>query len=191
MARKRTVGWGYKRAGLVAIEDVLPLILNKSIEKVVIHGIRVNVTSLRLQTFAIKGQECSSCGVKATHFAVETKDTGPEAWHLNLWADRSHLEKGEMLMTHDHTLARGLGGKDHIDNCTTMCSKCNFQKSRGEQILYNELHGLPAPGCGVKKESSATKKRKAHDNPLKEVPMEMAVRMYQARVAKALKKQAA
>jgi len=192
MGRKRIVGWGYTRAGLVAIDQVLPLILDKSIEKVDLCGHRVNVVSLRLQTFAMKGLECSSCGVKATHFAVETKMNGEPAWHLNLWADRSHLDKEEMLMTHDHTLARGLGGKDHIDNVTTMCSKCNHQKSIGERVLYNEMHGLPAPGTAKdqpkKKLCTAAVKRQAHDAPLMEIPMELAVRQFQAEMKRQMKK---
>lgn len=194
MTRKRTQGWGYNRAGLVAIEDVLPLILDKSVEKAEFHGYKVNVTSLRLQTFAIKGLECSCCGLKATHFAVEEQQ-GQNNWHLNLWADRSHLGKDEMLITHDHTLARGLGGADHIDNCTTMCRKCNHQKSIDETIKYHELKGLPPPGSAKDKPKKKSAKRQAiaarieeHNAPLKEIPMELAVRMYQAREARALKK---
>lgn len=145
MGRKRTDGWGYVRAGVVSIEEVLPLISDPNIKKVEFHGHMVNVTSLRLRTFVEKGLCCSSCGLQATHFAVETK-TGQEQWHLNLWADRSAEGKGEMLMTHDHTLARGLGGADHIDNVTTMCRKCNFEKSKGENIEYCKRNNLPLPG---------------------------------------------
>lgn len=145
MGRKRTVGWGYVRAGIVSIEEVLPLIADRTVQKVELHGHMVNVTSLRLRTFAEKGLCCSACGLQATHFAVETQKANNH-WHLNLWADRSAEGKGEMLMTHDHTLSRGLGGRDHIDNVTTMCRKCNHQKSVGENIEYCKRNNLPLPG---------------------------------------------
>lgn len=130
----------YVRAGTVSIETVLPLIRNPDIKSVVLLGRKVNVTSLRLQTFA-KSCTCSECGLEATHFAVETNSN----WHLNLWADRGP-EKKEMLFTHDHTLARSLGGADDETNVTTMCAKCNHQKSIGEYRQYCQLKGLPAPG---------------------------------------------
>lgn len=200
MGKRKKEGWGYYRVGLVAIEDVLPLILDPAITKATILGQSVGVGSLRLQTFAIKGLECSSCGVKATHFAVEGHERPdgslPQSYHLNLWADRTHLDKGEMLMTHDHTLSRGLGGKDHIDNCTTMCSKCNFQKSIQENIDYCKLKGLPLPGNAkdklkklTAKQQSRKEKLEDHNAPLKTIPMELAVRQYQAILARAQKKE--
>lgn len=198
MGKRKKEGWGYYRVGLVAIEDVLPLILDPSVEKAEFLGHKVGVSSLRLQTFAIKGLECSSCGVKATHFAVEGHERAngaiPESFHLNLWADRTHLDKGEMLMTHDHTLARGLGGKDHISNTTTMCSKCNHIKSIGETIEYHRRNGLPPPGSAKDKpkklspsQRAKREAKKAHDKPLLEIPMELAVRQYQAILARAAK----
>lgn len=191
MGKRKKDGWGYYRVGLVAIEDVLPLILDASVEKAEFLGHKCGVSSLRLQTFAIKGLECSSCGVKATHFAVEGHETKsgelPQSYHLNLWADRTHLDKGEMLMTHDHTLSRGLGGKDHIDNCTTMCSKCNFQKSVQENIDYCKLKGLPLPGSAKKKPSSK-RQRSDHNVKMHTIPMELAVRQYQAQLAREAKK---
>jgi hypothetical protein len=45
-----------------------------------------------------------------------------------------------VLFTHDHTLARGLGGADAIENTTTMCSPCNQKKSRLEGALANRRH---------------------------------------------------
>lgn len=199
MGKRKKEGWGYYRVGLVAIEDVLPLILDPSVEKAEFLGHMCGVSSLRLRTFAIKGLECSSCELKATHFAVEAHERAngaiPESFHLNLWADRTHLDKGEMLMTHDHTLARGLGGKDHISNCTTMCSKCNHIKSIQENIDYCELKGLPLPGSAKDKPKKLSAKRQAqvdaraaHDKPLLVIPMELAVRQYQAALLRAQKK---
>lgn len=130
----------YIRAGIVSIDTVLPLIKNPDIKSVVLLGRKVNVTSLRLQTFA-KSCTCSDCGLEATHFAVENNSN----WHLNLWADRGP-DKKEMLFTHDHTLARSLGGADDETNVTTMCAKCNHKKSIGEFEAYCKLKGLPPPG---------------------------------------------
>ncbi|MNE07882.1 hypothetical protein D3C80_1005220 [compost metagenome] len=53
-----------------------------------------------------------------------------------------------MLFTHDHTLARSLGGTDDASNTTTMCAKCNFLKSKGEFVEYCKQKGLPPPGSG-------------------------------------------
>lgn len=136
--RKQT----YERAGIVPIDEVLPLIRDDSIKSVVLHGHKVNVTSLRLRNFA-KSCTCITCGLEATHFAVE--DNTGYAWHLNLWADRGP-EKKEMLFTHDHTLARSLGGADDEENTTTMCAKCNHAKGRIEHIEVCKLRGLPLPG---------------------------------------------
>ncbi|MNB87328.1 hypothetical protein D3C75_343130 [compost metagenome] len=130
----------YTRAGIVPIEDVLPLIMDPNVKSVVLHGQKVNVTSLRLRNFA-KSTVCCACGLQATHFAVETNSD----WHLNLYADRGP-EKKEMLFTHDHTIARSLGGSDDEENTTTMCAKCNFAKSKGEYVEYCKRNNLPPPG---------------------------------------------
>lgn len=141
--RKQT----YERAGIVAISEIIPLIRDPKIRSVELHGHKVNVTSLRLRNFA-KSCTCITCGLEATHFAVE--DNTGYAWHLNLWADRGP-EKKEMLFTHDHTIARSLGGADDEDNTTTMCAKCNHAKGRLENIEVCKLRGLPLPGNKRKK----------------------------------------
>ena len=107
--------------------------------RVEINGISLNISSLRLQTFAMKGTVCKCCGLKATHFAIErdiataSKD-GP--YHLNLWGIK---DDEEVIFTHDHTLARGLGGKDNINNTKTMCCYCNWEKGKLECIEYNKI----------------------------------------------------
>lgn len=146
----------YIRVGIVDIETVLPLIKNPDIKSVVLLGRKVNTTSLRLKTFA-KSCTCSDCGLVATHFAVENNSN----WHLNLWADRGP-EKREMLFTHDHTLARSLGGADDETNVTTMCAKCNHKKSIGEFVEYCKLKGLPPPGT-----KTSPKAKDEKGNPLR------------------------
>lgn len=169
----------YVRAGIVAISDVLPLILDPQIKSVVLHGHKVKVTSLRLRNFA-KSYVCSGCKLEATHFAVESNGD----WHLNLWANRGP-DKNEMLFTHDHTLARSLGGKDDEENTSTMCAKCNFNKSRGEHAEYCRRNGLPMPGTKklrkIEKGQSVAAtaiERREENMRVRTLPLELAVRQF-------------
>ena len=173
--RQRT----YTRAGIVPLDVVLPLIRNPEVKSVVLLGHKVKVTSLRLQTFA-KSCTCSACGLVATHFAVETNSD----WHLNLWADRGP-GKTEMLFTHDHTVARSLGGADNESNVTTMCAKCNHSKGREEYIEFCKLHDLPAPGSSIKRKgekqqstAATSASRREENKRVHTYPMEYAVRKF-------------
>lgn len=163
--QKKKMQRNYTRAGIVDIDVVLPLIRDPSIKSVVLHGQKVNVTSLRLKNFA-KSTVCVSCGLQATHFAVETNSD----WHLNLYATREG--KSEMLFTHDHTLARSLGGADDESNTTTMCAKCNFQKSKGEFVEYCKQKGLPPPGSGkAARKAAISEARTTKLNPTEWLPV--------------------
>jgi 5-methylcytosine-specific restriction endonuclease McrA len=120
------------------MSNVLSIILNnipdggpnsKAKIKVVIDGDKLKVSSLRLRCFALHGTTCSCCGLEASHFAVESNDQTVTTMHLNLYG----IKDGEdVLFTHDHTLSRGNGGADRIENVTTMCSPCNWAKSLTE-----------------------------------------------------------
>lgn len=126
----------YIRLKLISIEEIIPNIVHgKDRKKAYITGELVKVSGVRLNTFAKHGTICSNCGLKATHFAFE-KCVENDPYHLNLYG---MIDGQEVLFTHDHTLARGLGGKDNIDNTTTMCTDCNFKKSIGERILKNKM----------------------------------------------------
>jgi hypothetical protein len=106
-----------------------------------VFDVWVAITGNRLRTFASHALKCSdpTCGMAAAHFAVErTLDAQGQpipghGFHLNLYGldDRGR----EVLFTHDHTLARSLGGKDNLANTTTMCTHCNARKSLKEQAL--------------------------------------------------------
>lgn len=97
----------------------------------------VKLGSLRLKTFARCGTTCSDCGLKASYFAFE-KSNSDIFYHLNLWGVN---EKGqEILFTHDHTIARGLGGSNKLENTTTMCVVCNQKKSVIESELCFQMH---------------------------------------------------
>jgi 5-methylcytosine-specific restriction endonuclease McrA len=100
-----------------------------------VHGYMVKLNSLRLKTFSLHGTTCSCCGLQASYFAVERHQNTNQAldcYHLNLWGLDANGQ--EVMFTHDHTLARSLGGLDNITNTTTMCVNCNHQKSILERI---------------------------------------------------------
>jgi predicted nucleotidyltransferase len=129
----------YERVGVVEPSQVLFHISN-ALEhvskkgKVSINGYLVNVQSIRLRTFLLTGLNCNCCGLEGSYFAIErTKGNDQAGFHLNLWAkDKSG---NEILMTHDHIHARGLGGSDDTTNTETMCGPCNWEKGQLEQQL--------------------------------------------------------
>lgn len=101
-------------------------------KRVEFSGQQVKLGSLRLLTFVVHGTQCVDCGVKAAFFAME-RHAIDENYHLNLWAIRENGQ--QVLMTHDHILARSLGGADSIANTQTMCMDCNFEKGKIEHKL--------------------------------------------------------
>lgn len=122
--------------GLAAIRLTLDRIKNRQKpSKVNVKGQMINTKSLRLQTFAEKGLVCACCGRVGTHFALE-RGSHTTAYHMNLWSTDDQGD--EYLMTHDHILARSLGGADNLSNTQTMCSPCNAEKAIGERILLEE-----------------------------------------------------
>ena len=103
--------------GLLLITYAQPLIINNSIT--------VKVGSPRLRTY-LKGICCVTCGLKATHFAIETDN--PKAntgYHLNLYASTAD---GEIMMTSDHTIPKAKGGSGSVKNRQPMCRPCNLRK---------------------------------------------------------------
>ena len=146
----------YERLGLVTIEEVLSV---KDKETHVFLDQQVKLTSLRMQTFLNKGTTCSACGREAMYFALErhkSRQLGhSNVYHLNLYG--LDVEEKEILFTHDHTIARSLGGKDHLSNTTTMCSLCNNAKSVCENKIsqlndWYEKHGNSMRICIVNNE---------------------------------------
>lgn len=102
----------------------------KAIDKrTLFNGEMIRLGSTRLQTFAIYGTTCITCDKKANHFAIERHPTN-QFYHLNLYGFKDNGE--ELLFTHDHILARSLGGPDTTNNTQTMCTDCNSLKSIGE-----------------------------------------------------------
>lgn len=96
------------------------------------HHVRIN--RLKYKTFIRDYYEgkflCSCCGIQPSHAVVFGTAQSSEKF-INFFA----LKNGkEILLTHDHTIARGLGGKNELNNTTTMCEQCNAQKSVFEAI---------------------------------------------------------
>lgn len=116
------------------------------------HSKPIKISSLRIRTFFFKGLTCACCGAKATKFVLEHHTHNNMIVvvnHLNFYAI---VDGKEVLMTHDHILARGLGGSDSIENTQTMCEKCNADKGLEEYRLCNETKkkkniASPEPSC--------------------------------------------
>jgi hypothetical protein len=131
----------YHRHSVVPLEEGLRALAKGG--RVDLNGVPVKCSSLRLRTFAAKGTSCRHCGIEGAFFAIERngsdRDRSAEErpFHLNLWALRP--DGIEVLMTHDHTHARGTGGRDEIANTEPMCERCNSRKSREEGRLANAL----------------------------------------------------
>lgn len=154
----------YNRFATLPIDQVLPQILANLTEvNVKINhesGYSYGVVSNRLRTFATKAVNgamcCCACGLKATHFAVEgfrrSKDNSS---HINLYGT---AETGDVLFTHDHRLARSLGGADNLSNTDIMCSPCNQLKAKSEMV---ELLARRANGTASLTKTKKKKKKKA------------------------------
>lgn len=125
-----------RRGRAYAPEEVLPFV-GEGRATHDFDGDLVNVTSLRLRTFKVKGPACP-CGLVGSRFYKERHPRKPPApaafwdvkgprYHLNLYAvdPKTGLE---VLMTHDHVRPRSKGGADRIENAQTMCGPCNWKK---------------------------------------------------------------
>jgi hypothetical protein len=131
----------FQRVAKISVEEGMDLIrahMHKSKsaqrKRVNVGGFDVSLNSLRLYTFATHPPCCSNpeCTVRADYFAVEmqtSNDGRPVNSHhqLNLYGIDD--QGNRHMMTHDHTLARSLGGEDNLTNTSAMCSRCNKQKS--------------------------------------------------------------
>ena len=127
----------YERAGYLEISKVFPHIEKHLKEeeriRVQIDEFYVNVSSLRLKSFVVNGVACSCCSVKASFFAIERTNGSQSPFHLNLYGVNDSGE--EILFTHDHIQARGLGGTDTLNNTRTSCGPCNWRKGELENLI--------------------------------------------------------
>jgi hypothetical protein len=113
----------------------------RSNSRVELGGVMVKLSSLRLRCFANKGTICEYCKLPAQYFAVERSLADEEKgrpYHINLWGIGPDGE--EVLFTHDHVLARALGGAPNdLENAVTSCGPCNWRKGLEEQKLVEKL----------------------------------------------------
>lgn len=129
----------YQRHAIYSIPYVLSILDRTSNsdkkKKITLGGHVININSLKLKTFLKYGTNCSCCSLKGKYFALESFEHEEFSSHLNLYGiDKNN---NEILFTHDHTLARGLGGLDDISNTKTMCYPCNINKSKIESTFIN------------------------------------------------------
>lgn len=73
-------------------------------------------------------------------FAVERTTGTTGGYHLNLYA--ADEDGAEVLMTHDHVVAKASGGTNTDDNTQTMCGPCNWAK--GSTLLRDWCSPLAA-----------------------------------------------
>jgi len=128
----------YERATTVPLELVFEA-MAKGYRAAKFPGAKgVNLGGKRLNTFFTKGTTCACCGLEASFFAVErTKGQESPKFHLNLYGVRANGK--EVIFTHDHILARSLGGKDVHENMRTMCGPCNWEKGRKEAAIGDKF----------------------------------------------------
>lgn len=122
----------YHRKTTISIEEGLAHVVAAQ-DTVTIDGVLVSAKSRsqRLPTFVRCGTTCVTCGLQASYFAVEmSKYQKAKRWHLNLYG--VNAEGKEILFTHDHVLARSVGGADDQTNTQTMCDPCNAHKATYE-----------------------------------------------------------
>lgn len=130
----------YERMATVSIEKGLQT-LKDNASRATILGTDVSTRGLRLHTFLTKGTSCYVCGISGTFFAVERGRGETGGFHLNLWAVAPNGR--EVLMTHDHVLARALGGSNDISNSETCCGPCNWRKGKKEARSVQLLRAGP------------------------------------------------
>jgi hypothetical protein len=124
----------YERLKIISISEAFAMLSTGEDVTAVDGELVTTAVSLRLQTFMEKGLKCvhEGCVLTGSFFAIERScrkglDTGIGPFHLNLWA----VDGGgdEILFTHDHIVARALGGPDTMDNAQTMCCRHNWKKA--------------------------------------------------------------
>lgn len=104
-----------------------------------VDGHFVRMWSLRYRTFE-KGASCVVCGRVGNYFRLEKHalhaNIENNSWHFNLYG--INHDGTEVLMTKDHILPKSKGGKNHISNLQTMCTKCNGKKGSQTEENSNE-----------------------------------------------------
>jgi len=116
----------YIRKEIYPLAQILPLIpdtYRKNIQRIILDGDRVKISSKRLIVFK-KSVKCVKCGLEGLFFAKE-KIEGHTSYHLNLYAVK---DGEEILMTKDHIIPLSKNGQNTLSNLQTMCCICNLEK---------------------------------------------------------------
>jgi hypothetical protein len=140
----------YERAGVYALDDVLPHFGNQLQEY---RGHFVDMSEPRYLLYK-RERTCVRCGIEGLYFALERNlkrivvgteqkmsrlgthcaprpvfgwvpDEG-SLWHFNLYGFTA--EGKEMMLTNDHIIPKALGGADSQENLQCMCWRCNNKK---------------------------------------------------------------
>jgi 5-methylcytosine-specific restriction endonuclease McrA len=136
---------GIIRLGIIPLDEVLPKIkdflplwtqVDHNQLKATISGYSINMYSTRLACFAINGVKCSKCGLEGKFFAIEKYEHCINP-HVNLYALDANNK--EVLMTRDHIIPKGQGGKDILSNTQTMCTNCNWEKGNDLTVDAKEI----------------------------------------------------
>jgi hypothetical protein len=132
------------RIGTVGdIGPILASIRDPDTMNIELFGEKIHVSSVRLQTFAVKGVKCVFCGKEGEFFAAEKSHERDGGYHINLYGYTSWqkdsdgmFQRRELLFTRDHILPKSKGGPDVLENMQTACKKCNEKKDN--RIIANE-----------------------------------------------------
>lgn len=141
----------YIRHAVVPVENIISA-MQRGGTKHEYSGFKFNISSLRLRTFYRDHKrgclKCTGCGLVAKFFAVEsfTRNRDNNSVHVNLYGVK---DRKEVLFTHDHILARALGGSDTLENSQTMCGPCNWAKGtrEGHEIKQRRFMASPSPNA--------------------------------------------
>ena len=122
------------RHALLSVDDLLPQ-LKEALTKwqndslVWSYGGVEIVLTYRHNVFVeADSLECVSCGLLATHFAIEkvaATKRWPESWALNLYGPPHGKQT---YFTQDHIVPKSKGGASDLTNQQVMCWPCNLEK---------------------------------------------------------------
>ncbi len=142
----------YHRFASVGIDGVLNQVehcRDNQIERFKILDWTMKALSHRYLCFLNSGIVCVRCDKVATHFAIECdiknwnrsvrENLKTPPVHMNLYMDRGNGQS-DLLFTKDHILAKARGGKNHVSNYQTMCTKCNNKK--GSSLEWPPIDNL-------------------------------------------------
>ncbi len=131
MKKKKKLMWNEKeRVAKYDVEFVMNEVIqfnNTRKDKVLLNNHIIKSYCSKYEVFR-NSQRCLSCGLEGKFFAVErdyNNNNKNNIYNLNLYGIEN---KREILFTVDHIKPKSKGGKNCIENYTTMCFPCNQKK---------------------------------------------------------------